>query len=126
MGDLAKSLAKAASLTRGPREGPHVEALRAIRDDVASMFVPAREAFVTAETTGARGVMDAHGATKKVVVEYTRRLAIADDLTVDMAVTLAIAARMIGRISAHLSNVVSTIALPFDEIRRSPTWGEDD
>ncbi len=126
MGDLSKSIAKAASLARGPRSGPHVDALKAIRDDVARMFEPARRSLMEAEAAGARTVMEAHGRTKRVVAEYTARLAAADDLTVDLAVTLAVGARMIGRVSAHLSNVVSTVALPFDQIRRSPTWGEDD
>jgi phosphate uptake regulator len=126
MGDLSKSIAKTVPLARGPRTGPHVEALRSIRDDVAAMFQPAREALLTADEVGARAVMDAHGRTKGVIAEYTRRLAAADDLTIDLAVVLAVGARMIGRISAHLSNVVSTIAMPFDQIRRSPTWGEDE
>jgi phosphate uptake regulator len=126
MGDLCKSIAKSVLLAKGPREGRHVVALRLIRDDVAAMFEPARASFVSADTAGARRVMETHAAIKGVVAEFTARLAAADDVSVDMAVTLAVAARMIGRVSAHLSNVASTIAMPFDQIRRSPTWGEDD
>lgn len=126
IGDLAKSLAKAAGLARSQREGPHVQALREIRDDVLALFPKARTAFADADSAGARAVMNAHGDIKRRVAEYIQRLAGADDLPVDLAVTLAVSARMVGRVSGHLSNVVSTIALPFDQIRRSPTWGEDE
>jgi phosphate uptake regulator len=126
MGDLAKSLAKAAGLAPAPRDGPHVEALRAIRDDVLALFPRAQTAFVDADAAGARTVMDAHRVVKGQVAEYIQRLAASKETPVDLAVTLAVAARMIGRVSGHLSNVVSTIAMPFDQIRRSPTWGEDD
>jgi hypothetical protein len=39
---------------------------------------------------------------------------------------LAVSSRMIGRVSSHLSNIISSVAMPFDQIRRSPTWGDDE
>lgn len=125
-GDLAKSIAKAADLADAPRTGRHVEALRRIRDRVQALFPQAREAFLKADARGARAIMEAHDALKKEVTGYLRRLAEADDLSVNHAVVLATAARMIGRVSSHLSNIISSVALPFDQIRRSPTWGDDE
>lgn len=126
MGDLAKSIAKAAALAEAPRMGPHVASLREMRDRVQAMFPQARAAFLKADAGGARAVMESHDEVKKLAAAYLERLAAADDVSVNAAVVLAVASRMIGRVSAHLSNVLSTVAMPFDQIRRSPTWGEDD
>ncbi|HLT46960.1 MAG TPA: PhoU domain-containing protein [Rubricoccaceae bacterium] len=125
-GDLAKSIAKAANLAKGPRSGRHVEALRAICDRVQALFPKARAAFLEADSRQARAIMEEHDALKKEVTGYLRRLAEADDLSVNHAVVLATAARMVGRVSSHLSNIISSVVLPFDQIRRSPTWGDDE
>lgn len=125
-GDLAKSIAKAAALADAPRMGPHVEALRPIRDRVQALFPQARQAFLSADTDDAKGVMEEHDALKGEVSRYLQQLAGADDLSPNLAVVLAISARMIGRTSSHLSNIISSVAMPFDQIRRSPTWGDDE
>ena len=125
-GDLAKSIAKAADLADAPRAGRHVEALQRLRDRVQALFPEARAAFLAADSRRARAVMEAHDALKKEVTGYLKRLSEADDLTVNLAVVLAVSARMIGRVSSHLSNIISSVALPFDRIRRAPTWGDDE
>lgn len=126
MGDLAKALVKAAALADAPRMGPHVAGLRTIRDGIQALFPKARAAFVSADASGARAVMQAHDAAKGEVARYIEGLAKAEDVSVNLAVVLAISARMFGRVSAHLSNILSTVAMPFDQIRRSPTWGDDE
>ncbi|NNF59071.1 MAG: hypothetical protein HKN04_12625 [Rhodothermaceae bacterium] len=125
-GDLAKSIAKAAALADAPRMGPHVEALRTIRDRVQALYPKAKSAFVTANTADAKAVMDEHDALKKEVSGYLKQLASATDLSSNLAVVLGISGRMIGRTSSHLSNIISSVAMPFDQIRRSPTWGDDE
>lgn len=123
LGDLAKNLGKTADLAAHPRMGPHVDALRPVRDRVQAAFPRVRDAFVASDEAAAREVMDAHDRTKTDLADYVQRLAAADDLTSNLGVVLATAGRMIGRTSAHLSNIASGVALPFDQIRRSPTWG---
>ena len=125
-GDLAKSIAKAAALADAPRMGNHVEALRVIRDRVQAMFPRAKAAFVEADAEAARAVMEEHDALKNVVKGYLKVLSEADDLSVNLAIVLAVSSRMIGRVSSHLSNIISSVVLPFDQIRRSPTWGDDE
>ena len=120
-GDLAKNLASIADLADAPRMGGHVEALRPIRDRVASMFPRVRSAFERDDDTVARAVMDEHTRTKLDVADYLRGLASAGDVTANQAVVLATSARMIGRTSSHLSNIISGVALPFDELRNSPS-----
>ncbi len=124
-GDLAKSIAKASSLSDHPRMGRHVEALRPIRDRVQSMFPRTRHAFSHADTYAARTVMEEHDRTKADVADFLRDLALDPKVTVNEAVVLAVGSRMIGRTSSHLSNIISAVALPFDQVRNSPTWDVD-
>ena len=123
-GDLAKSLAKTADLAEHPRMGPHVEALRPIRDRVQDTFPRVRAAFLSSDTEAARAVMEENDRTKALTGEYLQRLAAADDLSPNLAVVLAVGSRMVGRTGSHLSNIISAVALPFDQIRRSPTWND--
>ena len=125
-GDLAKSIAKAADMADSPRMGAHVESLRVIRDKVQALFPKARAAFLSADAAAARSVMDVHDALKKDVTQYLKTLADSDEVTTNQAVVLAVSARMIGRVSSHLSNIISSVAMPFDQIRSSPTWGDDE
>ncbi len=126
LGDLAKSIAKASDLAAAPRMGPHVEGLREIRDRVQSAFPRVRRSFVVGDARTGRVVMEEHAQTKVDVADFLRALAAADDVTPNEAVVLAISARMIGRTSSHLSNIVSAVALPFDQVRNAPTWSDND
>ena len=121
-GDLAKSIAKASELAASPRMGRHVDALRPIRDRVQSTFPRVRRSFIVGDARVGRTVMEEHDRTKQDVADYLRELASADDLTSNEAVVLAVGSRMIGRTSSHLSNIISAVALPFDQVRNSPTW----
>ena len=122
-GDLAKTMAKVSELADGPRMGPHVERLAAVRDRVAAAFPQARRAFVDGEGPLARSVMDGHAQTKGDVARAIRELTSDPDLSPNQAAVLAMGARIIGRTSSHLSNIISAVALPFDQVRGRPTWG---
>lgn len=119
-GDLAKSLAKATGLSTAPRMGAHVGTLSAIRDRVQAQFPRVHHAFDAADREGATRVMTEHEALKRDIGDYLGTLAAADDLTPNQALVLGISARMIGRVSSHLSNIISAVALPFDQLRRAP------
>ncbi|MEM0961598.1 MAG: PhoU domain-containing protein [Bacteroidota bacterium] len=121
-GDLAKSIAKASELADSPRMGRHVNELRPIRDQVQSAFPRVRHSFADGDAQAGRRVMEEHTQTKQNVADFLRSLAAADDVSSNEAVVLAVGARMIGRTSSHLSNIISAVALPFDQVRNSPTW----
>lgn len=121
-GDLAKTLAKVSDLADAPRMGDHVQALRVVRDRVRDAFPRARRAFVQGDSAEARVLMDLHARTKKDVADYLRAVTADDTLSPNEAAVLAMAARIIGRVSSHLSNVISAVALPFDQVRNAPTW----
>ena len=119
-GDLAKNLSKISSLAAAPRMGRHVDALRPIRDRVQSTFPRVRRSFIVGDAKVGLSVMEEHTQTKADVTDYLTELAGADDVSSNEAVVLATSARMIGRTSSHLSNIVSAVTLPFDQVRNSP------
>ncbi|PAP74206.1 PhoU domain-containing protein [Rubrivirga marina] len=123
-GDLAKTLAKVSELAEAPRMGAHVERLGALRDRVQAAFPRTRKAFVEGDSRLAREVMDEHARTKADVAEAIRQIASDSDLTPNAAAVFAMGARIVGRVSSHLSNIISAVALPFDQVRGAPTWGE--
>ena len=121
-GDLAKTLAKVSELADAPRVGPHVEALSTIRDRVQSAFPRVRRAFVEGDSQTARAVTEEHDRTKADVAAALRDLTADPDLSPNAAAVLAMGARIIGRTSSHLSNIISAVALPFDQVRNAPSW----
>ena len=124
-GDLAKTLAKVSELADAPRSGRHVEDLGAIRDRVQQAFPRASRAFVTGDAREARALMDEHDRTKAETASFLSSITTDPDLSPNAAAVLAMAARILGRTSAHLSNVISAVALPFDQVRSAPTWKAD-
>ena len=119
VGDLAKSLAQAAALAEKPRLGPHVQPLRQLRDRLLHLAGLTRRGFVQADAAAAQQVCEHHQEIKAFVGDYLERLAHAEDVTPNEAVVFAISARMMARVSSHLSNIVSSTLVPFDQIRRS-------
>ena len=121
-GDLAKTLAKVSELADKPRMGRHARALGSIRDRVQDAFPRARRAFVDGDAQEARALMDEHARTKVEVADLIRQLTSDPDLSPNASAVLAMAARIIGRTSSHLSNIISAVALPFHQVRNAPTW----
>jgi phosphate uptake regulator len=125
IGDLAKSLAKVGHLARMPRMGPLVLPLRDMRDRILAMFELTQKGFVEGEVEAARELMRRHGVIKDDTTRYLKDLAEREDITPNEAVTYALSVRLLSRVSSHLANIASTVASPFDQIRQSPTWSEE-
>lgn len=125
IGDLAKKLGEIAQLAHKPRLNEAVHPLRKHRNRVTEMFEKTREAFAEGDIEKARAVMELHVAVKPLFKKYIGNLAQNTSLSPNEAIILALAAREMSRIASHLSNIVSSVALPFEEMRRNPTWTED-
>ena len=126
IGDLAKSLSRTALLAHKPRFGAHVEPLRDLRNQILTMFNWTHDSFVQGDEVGARRVMKQHDATKKALTDYLDCLSNSDTISANESLVYALGARMMSRVSSHLANIASTVALPFDRIRSSPTWSTED
>ena len=119
-GDLGKSIAKASAMAEQPRTGRHTEALRAIRDRIATMYPKAIAALRDGDAGQAGDVMATHDEIKREVANYLQALAASDDLSLNQGVVLTLGAQYIGRVSSHLSKVASMVAMPFELVRNSP------
>jgi len=125
IGDLAKSLAKVAAMSKKPRLGPKVKPLREFRDHVLDLFQKLEKGFFKEETQEAEYIMETHKDLKKKVAIYIAELANDDEITGNEGVVYALSARMLNRVSAHIANIASTVVSPLDQIRRSAAWPED-
>lgn len=118
IGDLAKTLSETARLAHKPRLGPPVEPLRHARSHILRMFDQTRYGFIEGDTSAARQLMDDQRQTKADLIAYLQRLADNRDLTPNEGIVYALGARALSRVSSHLANIASTVACPFDQIRR--------
>jgi len=116
IGDFARGLAELLQLAKSPRSGPYADDLREIASAVQAQFETCERAFREDDVELARQVIIQHTRTKPALESYTARLA-DSDVSADMAIVYGAAARILRRISAHLSNIASSVVQPFDRIR---------
>lgn len=126
IGDLGKSLAKIADLANHQRMGPLVEPLRDLRTRILKMFDLARDGFIAGDEALARELIREHAQIKETITRYIHDLSQNKTISANEAVVYAMGARMLSRVSSHLANIASTVACPFDQIRRSPTWADSE
>jgi phosphate uptake regulator len=116
IGDFARGLAELVELAKSRREGPFADDLKKLAGRIRPLFEACEEAFREDDPDKARLVVSSHRAIKADLIEFTR--AIADSgLSPDMALVYGSAARVLRRVSAHLSNISSSVIQPFDRIR---------
>ena len=116
IGDFARAIAELVPLAKSPREGPFAERLRQAATDTRPLFGLCVEAFREDDEERGRAVMDGHRRLRRELQDLTREIA-ESDLTADMAVVYALAARHLLRVSAHLYNIASSVVQPYDRIR---------
>lgn len=125
IGDLSKSIGGLCELVGSPLIGPATFHLRAVRDRITVMFDETRAGFIDGDVRAASHVMAENRDIKAGLRAFVRELAGNDSLSVNEAVILASASLMMGRVSSHLSNIASTVVLPFEDIRgSSPEYPE--
>jgi phosphate uptake regulator len=116
IGDFARGLAEEVALAESPRQGPIADELSELAGRLRPLFEVCERAFRKDDVEQARRVIATHAELKRDFIEFTRRVA-ASDLSADMAIVYAGAARILRRIGAHLSNIASTVVQPYDRIR---------
>jgi phosphate uptake regulator len=117
IGDLAKSLARNASLASRPRRGPLVERTRLLRSRVEQGFEDTIASFAARDSARALAVIDRHASIKAEAAAILRALA-ASDVSANEATTLALSVHMISRVSSHLSNIASAMTGSYEMLRR--------
>lgn len=116
VGDFARGLGEVSELSARPRTGPFTDELTEIAARLRPLFETCEEAFHKDDAELARRVVSEHTSIKAALTDYTRRLAASDE-PADLVTVYALTARGLRRISAHLSNIASSVTQPFDRLR---------
>ena len=116
IGDFTRGLGNFPRLAKHQVGGPFAEELRSINERVRPLYDRCEQAFRTDTAEDARSVVAAHIVIKADLAAYIASVA-DSDLSADMAIVYAFTARNLQRISAHLSNIASSVVQPFDRIR---------
>jgi phosphate uptake regulator len=116
IGDFARGLAEIVPLARKPRVGPFADDLRSLAHQIRPMFEVCERAFREDDIELAEQVIAAQKELRPQLIDFTKRVA-ASDLSADMAVVYAAAAKIFRRMASHMSNIASTVVQPFDRMR---------
>ena len=121
IGDYAKNLFEQAERYHQPfPDEPHFNEVKKIAEDILEMFGDTATALREAQVPLAKHIMDGHRRIGRRCEEEIVRIMQSETLTLHDAVILALAARFLKRISAHLSNLASSVVNPFDRIGFRP------
>ncbi len=118
LGDFAAGLGDIIEYAKSDREGPFRDRLAQSAAAIRPMFPTCREAFLESDAGKATTVIHAHTEANRVLEEYIRSVA-NSELSADMAVLYSNAARRLIRVSAHLSNIATSVVYSYDHIRHS-------
>jgi phosphate uptake regulator len=116
LGDVARGLAELDRLAREPRVGPFRDELAVIAGEIRPLFDVCRTAFARNDVEAAQRVVAKHRDLKKRLATIVERVA-ASEQPAAPAVVYALAATYLRRLGAHLSNIASTVLVPYDRIR---------
>lgn len=116
IGDFSRGLSELVELAKCPRQGAFADDLSSLASRLRPLFELCEQAFREDDSELASRVIKIHAELKRGFLDYTRQVA-DSELTADMAIVYASAARILRRISAHLSNIASTVVQPYDRIR---------
>jgi len=116
IGDFARGIGELVPLAKSERQGPFADRLRTAAAELRPLFEITERAFRNDDEKEARRVMGRSSALKEELQQFTADVA-DSDLSADMAVVYANAARILRRIGSHLSNIASSVAQPYDRIR---------
>ena len=121
IGDYAKSLLELRDSGMVLREGgDDTEGFRSLRAMVQPQFVRTSQAFLDDDADAAREVMEVHERVKVQADELTASAAAAIQEG-SMTPLFPLAIRFLRRVSAHLSNVASSVVNPLDQIAAKAT-----
>ena len=121
IGDYAKNIYELAEKYPHPFEGSeHFDAVREIATETLSMFGETATAFREADVPRAERIMREHSDVGRRCESIIDKVVEDPDLKAKDAVAIVLAARYLKRVSAHLSNLASSVVNPFDRIGFKP------
>ena len=127
LGDYVKNLFEVYELHRGPFEEAQLQDYFGdLPTQVGSLFRSTHQAFLKSDEAGARTVIGSKQELAQKCNAIVERVAHDENLSVNDAVCMAVFARFLKRISAHLGNIATSVIVPVDRLdywdeRRNPT-----
>jgi len=94
----------------------YVDQCHKMRQMIHPMFQQTIDAFIESRLNEATAVMEKHKKIKANCDQLIRALVTDGDLPVGKSVVLTLLSRYFRRVSAHLSNIASSVVNPFDEL----------
>ena len=117
LGDYVKNLFEIFELHDGPLSTEQLEKyFDALPQEIGGLFSHTREAFVNSNEELARHVIGEHRSATKRCNDILERVAHDQSLSVNDAVCLALLARFLKRVSAHLGNIATSVVVPVDRL----------
>jgi len=117
IGDYTKNILEIGELYKGQLiAGKYAARCNQMKDDILKMFHLTIDAFIKSDLNKAQQVMDMHRKIKQTCDEVINELFTEKELKRDRIITITLASRYFRRVSAHLSNIVSSVIQPFDKL----------
>lgn len=117
LGDYVKNLFEVYELHRGPfGEAQLRDYFKDLPSEVGDLFKMTHQAFLNSDEAGARQVIGSKQDLAKKCNDIIERVAHDDDLSVNDAVCMAVFARFLKRIAAHLGNIATSVVVPVDRL----------
>jgi phosphate uptake regulator len=117
IGDYTKSILEIAELYKGKLvSGKYAEQCALMKTEILKMFDLTIDAFIKSDMKKAQKVMDMHQNVKATCDNILSALFQEKKLQRDRIITITLASRYYRRVSAHLSNIVSSVIQPFDKL----------
>ncbi len=124
LGDYAKNLFEVSQLLEKPLDKEkYAKLFNHIENEILELFEATKKAFIDSDETKASSAWGYKTKITKMCDEIIQKLA-KSDLTVNEAVTFTLMARYFKRLTAHLTNIATSVILPltdldyFDERRK--------
>jgi phosphate transport system protein len=117
IGDYTKSILEIADLYKGTLvSGKYADYCSKMKDDILEMFYLTIDAFIKSDLQKAQKVMDMHQNIKATCDDILSALFQEKKMQRERIITVTLVSRYYRRVSAHLSNIVSSVIQPFDKI----------
>ena len=117
LGDYVKNLFEVFELHRGPFEAAQQqEYFGDLPEEVGGLFKATHQAFLKSDEEGARQVIGSKQELAQKCNSIVERVAHDDGLSINDAVCMAVYARFLKRISAHLGNIATSVVVPVDRL----------
>jgi len=124
LGDYAKNLFEVSQLLEKPlNKEKYVQLFNNVEKEILELFEATKTAFIDSDESKASSTWDYKTKITKMCDDIIQELA-KSDLTVNEAVTFTLMARYFKRLTAHLTNIATSVILPltdldyFDEKRK--------